>query len=65
VHRRVDATLGKPETRRRLAISLKLAIRALETNIRKLERTGVSPLLIATRKRRLGRMQEELALISR
>lgn len=48
-------------TRRRLAISLKLAIGALESNIRKLERTAGSPLLIVTRKRRLARLQEELA----
>jgi hypothetical protein len=49
------------ETNRRLAISLRLAIGTLETNIRKLERTGASPLLVATRRKRLARMQEELA----
>src|SRR5207253_2842793 len=46
---------------RRLAIPLRLAIGALERNIRKLERTGATPLLIATRKKRLAKMRKELA----
>ena len=49
------------ETKGRFAITLKIAIRALEGNIRRLERAGASPLLVATRKKRLVRMQEELA----
>ena len=50
----------KGEIIKRLAVSLKLAIGALQTNIRKLEKAEGSPLLIATRKKRLARMQEEL-----
>lgn len=49
------------ETKGRLAITLKIAIKTLQGNICKLERTGASPLLIATRKKRLVRIQEELA----
>jgi hypothetical protein len=49
------------EARQRLAISLRLAIRALDTNICKSERTEASPLLIATGKKRLARMRQELA----
>ena len=49
---------SKPPSRRS-AISLKLAIGALQRNIRKLERTGASPLLIATRKKRLAGIQKE------
>jgi hypothetical protein len=48
------------ESRRHFAITLKLAIKTLQGNIRKLEKTGASPLLIATRKKRLARMQTEL-----
>ncbi len=51
-------------TRKRLAISLKLAIRALESNLHKLERTAACPLLILTRKKRLARMQQELAKLA-
>ena len=50
-------------TRKRLAISLKSAIRAIQTSIRKLEKTGASPLLINARKKRLANMQEELATL--
>ncbi|HKS72429.1 MAG TPA: hypothetical protein VJQ82_04480 [Terriglobales bacterium] len=57
----VGARGNRLETRKRLAISLKLAIKALESNIHKLEKTAGSPLLIVTRKKRLARMQEELA----
>ena len=46
-------------------MSLKLAIAALEGNIRKVERAAGSPLLIVTRKKRLARMQEELANLDR
>ena len=49
------------ETKGHFAITLKIAIRTLQGNIRKLERTGASPLLIAARRKRLVRMQEELA----
>ena len=48
-------------TKRRLALTLKIAIRTLQGNIGKLERTGAFPLLIAARKKRLTRMKEELA----
>ena len=51
---------SKPGTTRRLEIFLELAIRALETNIRKLEETEGFPLLIAARKKRLARMRTEL-----
>ena len=54
----VGIRLAKPP--RRLAISLRLAIGALERNIRKLERTGATPLLIATRKKQLAKMRKEL-----
>jgi hypothetical protein len=52
------------ETKRRLAIALKTTIRTMQGNVSKLERTGASPLLIATRKKRLAKMQAELARLS-
>ena len=52
---------GQLRTKARLIDSLKPAIRALETNIRRLERTGGNPLLISVRKRELVKMQEELS----
>lgn len=61
----VGALPPKRDTRRRLAISLKLAIGSLGTNIRKLENTGASPLLVAARKKRLVRMKEELARLAK
>jgi hypothetical protein len=61
----VGSRNSKLQTQKRLAITLKLAIGALQSNIRKLERTGGSPLLIATRKKRLAKMQEELAILPR
>ena len=51
---------SKPATSRRLAISLKSAIRALQTSIHKLEKTDGSSLLIDARKKRLVRMRQEL-----
>ena len=64
-----DEFVGSPGSglgaKKRLAMSLKLAIGALESNIRKLERTAGSPLLILIRKKRLARMQEELASLDR
>lgn len=47
--------------RTRLATSLKLASDALQANIRQLESTGAHPLLIATRKKELAKMQGEIA----
>jgi len=52
---------SKPATSSRLAISLKSAIGALQTDIRKLEKTASSSVVIATRKKRLARMQQERA----
>jgi hypothetical protein len=51
---------SKPATSSRLAISLTSAIGALQTDIRKLEKAESSSLLIATRKKRLARMQQQL-----
>ena len=45
----------------RLAMLLRLAIRSLECNICKLERTEALPLLIAARKQQLAKIQAELA----
>jgi hypothetical protein len=55
---------SKLQSQKRLAWSLKLAIGTLETNIRKLKRTEASPLLIATRKKPLARMKEELTQLA-
>jgi len=52
---------SRKRTQTRLAASLKLAIKALKTNIRKLERTGdAHPLLIAARKKELAKLRKEL-----
>lgn len=56
---------NKRETAKRLAVSLKAAIRALEGNIRKLEKTGAHPLLIMARKKELAKMEEELSRLHR
>lgn len=45
----------------RLAMLLRLAIRSLQCDICKLERTQASPLLIAARKKQLTKIQAELA----
>lgn len=63
--RRDSVLTRRQPTRARLATSLKLAIKALQTNIRKLERTEAHPLLIAARKRELLKMQEELTRLRR
>ena len=52
---------GKRITVKRLKIALRLATLALDTNIRRLEKTGGSPLLLGIRKKRLARMQRELS----
>ncbi len=50
-------------TRQGLAKVLKVAVKSLQGNIRKLEKTGASPLLIAARKKQLARMKEQLSKI--
>ena len=52
---------SEQDTKRHLMMALKLAMKGLRSNIHKLQKTGAFPLLIATRKKRLARMQQELA----
>ena len=63
----VDNVRGsRKRTRTRLAASLRLAVKALKTNIRKLERTGgAHPLLINARKKQLAKLEGELERNSR
>ena len=62
----VDSVRSRKRTRTRLAACLRLAIRALKTNIRKLERTGgAHPLLIDARKKQLAKLEGELERNSR
>ena len=54
---RISMRYTQQRVRTRLATSLKLASDALQANIRQLESTGAHPLLIATRKKELAKMQ--------
>lgn len=60
-----DSMRSRRQPRTRLAVSLKLAIEALQNNIRKMERSEAHPLLIAARKRELFKMQDELGKLRR
>ena len=59
----VGTRTSKPATKR-LAISLTLAIGALESNIDSWTGLGHRLLMVAARKKRLARMQAELAQLS-
>lgn len=56
---------NKLPTEIRLLNSLKVATKGLRNSICKLEKDGANPLMIATRKKELAKIQEELDQLSR